>query len=290
MKSKGFKHSNKYFSKEIDNFEKQSLLLVVEKGNNSSLVIDRARKKGNEAIKLIQTYLSAMPFVVNEQLLFSLSEDYAIKKKNDSQVIGTGWRRNFSPLEFDYESEFLKLVGKANEHYELLNNIPEKLQNQIKRTILWIGKAVSEEDFDIKVAFLCTALETLLTTKQDGRKGEKIAYRTALLRRHFEETITHPRYVLQLYLTRNDVVHGSKIGIASKSEYYSLLDLTRNTLDYFVKIVGQKKFKKQTDVLNLLIKSEYTNELLNWLRLFCDENSKEVAQALNKDLDESNNT
>ncbi len=282
--NKGFKHSEKFLSKRIDDFEKQTLLLITETGNNSSLVINRARQKGNEIAKLLQTYLSEMPFVVNEQLLFSLSEDYLIRKKDESKMLSSGWQRNFSPILFDYENEFERFTDKANNHYFLLNDFPEKLQNCVKRTITWIGKAVSEEDFDLKVAFLCTALEALLTTKQDGRKGEKIAYRTGLLRRHFEETILHPRRVLQLYLIRNGVVHGSKIGIASKSEYQSLLRLTNETLDYFIKLINKRNLKRQTEVLDFLIKSDYTTELLQWLKMFPDENSVGIVKAFEEEL------
>ena len=81
LMQKGFKHSEKLLSKQIDDFEKQTLLLITETGTNSSLVVDRARQKGNEIVKLLQTYLSEMSSVVNEQLLFSLSENYLLKEK-----------------------------------------------------------------------------------------------------------------------------------------------------------------------------------------------------------------
>jgi len=284
LMQKGFKHSEKLLSKQIDDFEKQTLLLITETGTNSSLVVDRARQKGNEIVKLLQTYLSEMSSVVNEQLLFSLSENYLLRKKDESKMIGPGWQRNFSPIEFDYEEQFKMLTQKANKHYDLLKNVPEKIQNCVKRTIVWIGKAVSEEDFDLKIAFLCTALETLLTTKQDGRKGEKIAYRIALLKKHFEEYITHPRHILWLYQLRSSVVHGSNIRVASKSEYHTLLRLTREMLDYFIQFVNQHSLKKQTQVLEFLIKSQYAEDLLNWLKLFPDKNSTEIVKSLEDEI------
>jgi hypothetical protein len=283
---KGFTHTIKDFSKEIKNFEKQTLISLTVEGNNSSLVTERAREKGNKMIKLLQTYLSEMPFVVNEQLLFSLSKDSAIKKKSESKIIGLNWHRDFSPLEFDYEEQFERFTNKANEHFTLVNSLPNKLKEIIERAIFWIGKSVSEENFDLKVASLCTALETLLTTKQDGRKGERIAYRTALLKRHFEESITHPRHILWLYLIRNDVVHGSKIGIASKSEYHSLLLLSREMLDYYIRLANQNSLKKPTDVIKSLNESIYARELLDWLRLFPDEHSFEITKVLEEDITE----
>lgn len=281
---KGFTHTIKNFSKEIKNFEKQTLISLTVEGNNSSLVTERAREKGNKMIKLLQTYLSEMPFVVNEQLLFSLSNDSAIKKKSASKIIGLSWHRDFSPLEFDYEEQFKRFTDKANEHFTLVNPLPNKLKETIERAIFWIGKAISEENFDSKVASLCTALETLLTTKQDGRKGERIAYRTALLKRHFEESITHPRHILWLYLIRNDVVHGSKIGVASKSEYHSLLLLSREMLDYYIRLANQNSFKKPIDLLNFLNKSPYAQELLDWLKLFPDDHSSEITKVLEEDI------
>ncbi|MBA4186342.1 MAG: hypothetical protein H0X49_20375 [Acidobacteria bacterium] len=104
------------------------------------------------------------------------------------------------------------------------------------------------------------------------------------MRRHFEETILHPRRVLQLYLIRNGVVHGSKIGIASKSEYQSLLRLTNETLDYFIKLINKRNLKRQTEVLDFLIKSDYTTELLQWLKMFPDENSVGIVKAFEEEL------
>jgi hypothetical protein len=227
-----------------------------------------------------------MPFVVNEQLLFSLSENYLIRKKDESKMIGPGWKKSFSPIEFDYEEQFKKLTQKANKHYDLIDNLSEELRNCVKRTIIWIGKAVSEEDYDLKTAFLCTALETLLTTKSDSRKGERIAYRTALLKRHFRNSITHPRNILWLYLLRNDVIHGSKIGIASKAEYHSLLRLSREMLDYYILLANQNSLKKRTGVIKFLTDSIYAKELLNWLKLFPDEHSSEITKVLKEDISE----
>jgi hypothetical protein len=136
----------------------------------------------------------------------------------------------------------------------------------------------------LKVAFLCTAFETLLTSKQDGRKGERIAFRTALLARHFKESIAHPRHVLQLYLLRNDVVHGTRMGIAAENEYFSLLYLIRETLDFYVRLVHRRRIQKQSDLFQVLLKSRFSNELRIWLRHYQDSNSLEVLKVLEADM------
>jgi hypothetical protein len=64
-------------------------------------------------------------------------------------------------------------VGEANKDFLLIRKFPPNLKDLIERTLHWIGLSISEVDPDIKISFLCTALETLLTTKDDKRKGEK---------------------------------------------------------------------------------------------------------------------
>ena len=283
---RGFKHKMNFFSEIVKNFENQTLLSIIEKGNKPSLVADRAKERGNYIVKLLQTYLSRIEYVSDEFLLFSLSEDYLIKKENESVIESYGGRRSFKPMDFDYEKEFRKRIAKANKHSKLIERVPEKLKKVVERAIFWIGKSISEIDFDLKVAYLCISLETLLTTKQDGRKGERIAYRTALLKSHFEKHIIHPRHILWLYEIRSSIVHGSQIGIASKAEYDSLLRLTKEMLDYFIRLIQKNSLNKQTDLIKFLSESKYTEKLLNWLKLFPDKHSLEIAKVLEEDISE----
>ena len=268
---------------EISDFENKTLIFVKEVGNNNSLIIERARKKANFAIKILQSYLSEMRLILNDQLLFSLSTDYVVRKTSDSRLKG-GWKRNFSPILFDNENAFAKFTDKANDHYKKIYSFNSEVKNAIERVFYWIGKSVSEPDFDIKLTLLFTALETLLTTKRDGLKGERISYRVALLSSVFDKAYIHPAEILTMYKMRNDIIHGSKVEIVSKNECLELMCIVRETLDFYIKFAEKFSAKNPSDVINKLIKSQHSEKLQKWLTQFSDENSKEIAKILLEDI------
>jgi hypothetical protein len=47
-------------------------------------------------------------------------------------------------------------------------------QVRVRRATHWLGIAVEHEDYDQRVALLCTAMESLLCTKAEVRKGERM--------------------------------------------------------------------------------------------------------------------
>ena len=285
---KGFDESENGGIYKISDFENKTLIFVKEVGNNNSLIVKRARKRANFAVKLLQSYLSEMYFVRNEQLLFSLSTDYTIRKISNKKALG-GWHRDFSPLVFDYEDAFAKFTNKANEDYELIISLTPDIKNAIERAYYWVGKSISEFDFDIKIALLFSALESILTTINDGMKGQRIAYRIALLNTSFDTSYTHPSDILEMYKMRSDIIHGSKIDVTSTNEYNKLLLIVREVLSFYIKFSKINSVKKPLDIINLLIKSDESKALHKWLINFSDKNSQEVAKYLLEDIEKDRN-
>ena len=140
----------------------------------------RVRIKATRRLRVLQNYLKE-ELIHDEQLLFELSREYAVRKETTGKVISWGLDNKNSPIEYDYPEFLLEHLAEANEDFGHVKQFPPNLQDLIERTLHWIGLSISEVDPDIKISFLCTALETLLTTKADGLKGEKIAYRGYLL-------------------------------------------------------------------------------------------------------------
>jgi len=77
---------------------------------------------------------------------------------------------------------------------------------------------VIRDELDDKVVDICTALETLLATKDDLRKGECIALRTTLLNTKLNKPFFEPVNVMDLYLKRPDIVHGSARKVCTESD------------------------------------------------------------------------
>lgn len=202
------------------------------------------------------------------------------RRVNQLKVAHISWRRKRSPIVFELNQGSALLVSTGEEILATTESFPPKIKKTIERAIYWIGKSIDEIDFDLKVTALCTAMETLLTTKSDKRKGEAIAYRMALLEAHFEGAISHPGELLWIYELRSSVVHGSNIDIASSAEYSTMLGNARDTLRNFINYSVDNKITKQSDLIHRIENSDMADTLLTWLQGFADKNSREIYKAL----------
>lgn len=279
----GFNHEkNHLIGSEV--FENQNIIIVNEKGNNVAEIVKRARVKATRRLRVLQNYLK-VEFIYDEQLFFELSKEYAVKRETDSAMVRTGWDAEHSAIKYDYAEFLVEHIGEANKDFLLIQKFPPNLKDLIERTLHWIGLSISEVDPDIKISFLCTALETLLTTKDDKRKGQKIAYRGYLLGMEVNpDNCSTPQQVLRVYDLRSTVVHGSDIGIASRNDYWLLLEHAQATLKHFIEFVSKNKLTRQTRVYRKLLQSEHVTPLLTWLEeMFDDSDSKSISESLKED-------
>lgn len=261
-------------------FEDKNVIIVHESGNSSSEVEKRARITATRRLRALQTFLRK-EFIHDFQLQFAVSDEYVIKKAGSSS--GSGFRTS-TPLAYDYERALQEEAQKSNETYTLIKKLSPPLREIVERALNWTGLSISEVDYDIKIAYLCTALETLLTTKQDGRKGEKIAYRGYLLTTETEERSTTPQVILRVYEIRSSVVHGSKLGVASKNDFDRLFRFTESVLDGLIKYAIERSLTKPTTIFNELLASKHLTPLQDWLNSFHDESSIAIRDSIEKDL------
>jgi hypothetical protein len=286
----GFQEEKRYLHK-INDFKDQNLILVKEHGNNISEVIKRARIKANKRLRTLQTYLKD-GYINDSQLRFELSEEYAIKEIPTNRVTGTGLNRFDSPLNYDYPEHIVEHAIKANEDYLLIKNFSPKIQDLLERTLYWIGLSISEIEIDVKIAFLCTALETLLTTQDDKRKGERLAYRGYLLAMEVgvDNHYIQPHEILRIYDLRSKIVHGSTFDEAKKEDYSYLLQFTKRTFKNFIVFAGKNSLNRQSKIYKKLLESKHIIPLLSWLDNFwMDElNKNKMAQFQKHSMDISN--
>lgn len=267
-----------------DAFESRNVIAIREQGNNIAEVVKRARIKATRRLRILQHYLK-VEFIHDEQLFFSLSKEFAIRRERDRHIVSTGIDHQKSAIEYDYPKFLLEGIQEANADFVRIKNFPAKLQAVIERALHWIGLAVAEVDLDIKISYLSTALETLLTTKADQRKGERIAYRGYLLGMAVNpENYRMPQKVLRVYELRSIVVHGSAISVVSERDYWLMLDYTQSTLKHFIEFVSQHNMKKSSQVFERLLQSKEIIPFVVWLRdHFSDSYSKNIRLALTDD-------
>jgi hypothetical protein len=162
----------------------------------------------------------------------------------------------------------------------------------LERTLYWIGQSISEIEIDIKIAFLCTSLETLLTTQDDKRKGERLAYRGYLLAMEVgsDDHYIQPLKILRIYDLRSKIVHGSTFGEANNNDFNYLLQFTKRTFKNFIIFASNNNLNRPSKIYKKLLDSKHIIPLLSWLDNFWinELNKKKMAQFQKHSMDISN--
>jgi Apea-like HEPN len=271
-------------------FENCNLIIIDEEGNNTSEIVKRARIKANKKIRILQTYLK-LDYTQDIQLLFEVSQEYAVRSEMDNKLVSGGFDHRTSPLIYDSPTFLAKASEKANADYALIKDFPPKIKDQLERTLYWIGLSISESEIDLKITFLCSALETLLTTKNDNRKGEKIAYRGYLLSKEVDPDgfYRQPHMILRIYELRSIIVHGSDFGITIEKDYLNSLRFVKHTFSNFIKFTKEHRLTKQSKIYKTLLESKHIIPLMSWLdNYFDDKSSKSILESIKEDLFKNN--
>ena len=248
----------------------KTMAIIPEKGNNPKLICDRARRKADFIIRILQVSLSTDLYTRDENLLFRQEEEYSFYRKRDTpSSVRRQWQSSyeFPPLVINERlgksiNNFLGNISNILEE----ENFPSKLRERFERALMWIGRSIEEKDPDIKIINLSTALETILTDKSDEKKGETLAYRMLLVNAHVKKPFTDPAKVLWIYELRSDIIHGSRIGIASDHEYSTMKFVTIETLRYSLEIIRRDGLKKHKDFIKAIRESYKKSEkyLFSW--------------------------
>ena len=101
--------------------------------------------------------------------------------------------------------------------------IRQKSKKRILRSLQKISGSVKDSELEDKISKLFTSLETVLIPESDGRKGEKLAYRIALLQNRVDGKFTHPDRTLWLYEKRVRLFMGLiMINLHQQNKMYSV--------------------------------------------------------------------
>jgi len=264
----------------INKFSNKPLMIIKEKGNNSNLVVQRARDQAKFNLSVLQTYLSSSPSLRDEHLLFEISECALIRISGDSNMVGFNCKYKRKPYGLNDLDTFSKLITTSNEHYRFLSNSNPNIRKSIERAIFWIGRSILAEEYDDKVIALCTALESLLTTKDDKMKGESLAYRIILLHSILGKPFTSPFKIYMIYNLRSKVIHGSDLFVCAKTDYFTLLNVTKSILSNFFEFLNMYSFNNVKELVNFLESSDKVKESINWLAHFNNPIAIRIKNAL----------
>lgn len=266
-------------------FANRSVAAVHERGNNHRSVCDRARERVNFTIRVLQVALTTNPFIHDEETLFKQSEWIAYKRNN---VIEARWKRGYRPILREIDVSLGKNIGDfLRDIADVLveERLPPRLRKCFVRSLTWVGRSIEEENIDIKIVYLSTALESILSTRDDEKKGETLAYRMLLLNVFLDETFAHPARILWIYELRSRIIHGSEISIASKRDYYTVRRVARNTIRYALEVVQRTSVIRKSEFIRVLeSQNENIKRILDWLSKQGDELSIRIKRHMENRL------
>jgi hypothetical protein len=226
-----------------------AVALILEQCHGTDKAVENAKIKLNTALNVLRVtlLLDHDPRIVDwrihdNQMLFGADEQYAVREKGDSSSASIGFQSGFRSWEFIVDDVYSRQITESKQIVDSLFipiNAQNKIYERMRRALEWIGGSVIRERLDDKIVDICTALETLLATKQDRRKGEAIALRMMLLYSRLNKSFFDPMKLLEIYEKRSDIVHGSERDICLDSDYkvsqWMALDVLTNVLAYINK-------------------------------------------------------
>lgn len=94
----------------------------------------------------------------------------------------------------------------------------------------WFGVNITREYRDHQVVDLCTVLEDVLPTIDDGINGEVTALRSMLLSVALDRPSTEPQEVYSHYQLRSRVFHRADLEVSGENDYIKLRSLAERVL------------------------------------------------------------
>lgn len=259
-------------------FPSSTLLLIKMDGNNFKLIAQRAREKGKHVLGLLRVFLNNSPIISDENLLYKLSE-YALVINTSNNKVGWSGKMDRRAFKLQIHSKISELMDNCIESNNKLVHFNEEMQSRIKRAIQWISNSIVEYDLDLKVVLCCSALETLLSTKSDRRKGEAIVYRMVLLHALSDAHFPQPSRLLEIYELRSSIIHGSKLNISQINDYYFAKFVCNHVIKLYIDYIDSQEIKKQSEFIRTIETSSEVDKAIDNFNTL-NEYDKRIRQAL----------
>ncbi len=254
-------------AKVVSEFKGKAVIQIPMSGNNENLAIERARERAELVLKAVQTYLSDHMSIRDENLLFKISE-FALIRDIQTQKWSWNWKAKRKPYGLKIGGTDRDFIDKAESHYKIAKQCDKKLLSIYERAVYWTARSIEEEDLDTKIIYLCIALEALLASKDDKRKGEVIAYRMVLINHLIDGNFPDPFKIMWFYEIRSKVVHGATLFGATNSDCLTLQYMVRKTLFNFVALTEKYKVKMYKKFIKAVETPENLNLICNHFKLF----------------------
>lgn len=234
--------------------------------------VERAKEKIDTALSALRVCGVPMRLIHDSQLQQRRGQDYAVKNLSNSDERPLwGWKRGSEPFDLHLQGTILDDFSEELARLQPIRDgaMPRDLNERLLRTMEWVSSSITRERDDDKVVDLCTALETLLTTQDDRRKGEALALRVLLvgMAAKRDGLRLHPLEVLHLYELRSTIVHGSARNICEKRHYQLLRRVVLDAIEDVITVASpNRSVTKVSTLVNELQQEIRLKEAIAWLK------------------------
>ena len=188
--------------------------IVKTRGRSARKAAERAQDLFERALNTLRVSVGSFTRTrtLDRQLLQKRGKARVMRETvPEAKLISTGGGRINDPIDLVLSPHLVsstdEFIGKLTPLYD--GTIQGRFRDALLRCIEWIGVSITREYRDHQVVDLCIALEAVLTTKCDGKKGEAVALRSMLLSVALDPPFTDPQEVYSLYELRSRIVHGA---------------------------------------------------------------------------------
>ena len=258
--------------------------IVKTRGRSARKAAERAQDLFERALNTLRVSVGSFTRTrtLDRQLLQKRGKARVMRETvPEAKLISTGGGRINDPIDLVLSPHLVsstdEFIGKLTPLYD--GTIQGRFRDALLRCIEWIGVSITREYRDHQVVDLCIALEAVLTTKCDGKKGEAVALRSMLLSVALDRPFTDPQEVYSLYELRSRIVHGADLGVSGENDYIKLRSLTERVLLgvlEFNEVNGP--FRRPIDLIRCLEKRDRLEQALAWLDYWQDKDTRAVAK------------
>ncbi|MCA9833982.1 MAG: hypothetical protein KC435_08560 [Thermomicrobiales bacterium] len=117
-------------------------------------------------------------------------------------------------------------------------SMPEAIREPLWRSLTLIGRSMTRSDPDSQILDLCSALESVLCTATDPLKAQRITLRYMLMGFDLDKAVYANRSfgVYDVYLMRNDIIHGSRRRVSSSQDSFLLRGVAKETVEWLLEL------------------------------------------------------
>ena len=262
----------------------QAVGIVKVKAGTTLKARDRAAGKFDRALNVLRVGVGygTSIMIYDTQLLQRRDQHCIIRQTGpDGGFVGRAFNQGFEATDIELSGTFAEstknFIAEVAAIYD--GTIQGRLREALVRSLIWVGTSITRELYDHKIVDLCTALESVLTTEDNQRKGEAVALRAMLLSTALGKPYRHPGVTHRLYDKRSRVVHGSALDECGESDYYTMRAIVEETILNILELIRtEASITRPSKLIEYLESTERLTEGLSWLLIWEDENSKEIAK------------